>query len=68
MLTVTFAFVVATALLFLFASTRALGVVGVFILLCLSRWSSALSCSWGSCTTPSFAQAVRVDPQGSLAR
>ena len=35
MLSVTFAFVVATALLFLFASTRALGVVGAFILLCL---------------------------------
>ena len=35
MLTVTFAFVVATALLFLFASTRALGVVGVFVLLCI---------------------------------
>lgn len=35
MLSVTLAFVVATALLFLFASTRALGVVGVFILLCL---------------------------------
>jgi len=36
MLSVTFAFVVATALLFLFASTRALGVVGAFVLLCIS--------------------------------
>lgn len=36
MLTVTFAFVVATALLFLFASTRPLGVVGVFALLCIN--------------------------------
>lgn len=36
MLTVTFAFVVATALLLLFKQTRWMGVVGVFILLCLS--------------------------------
>jgi len=35
MFTVTVAFVVATALFFMFASTRALGIVGVFILLCL---------------------------------
>jgi len=36
MLTVTFAFVVATALFLLFKQTRWMGVVGVFILLCLS--------------------------------
>lgn len=36
MLTVTFAFVLATALFFLFRQTRALGVVGVFILFCIS--------------------------------
>jgi hypothetical protein len=36
LLTVTFAFVVATALLFLFASTRPLGVVAAFVGLCIS--------------------------------
>jgi len=36
MLTVTFAFVVATALFLLFKQTRWMGVVGVFVLLCLS--------------------------------
>ena len=36
MLTVTFAFVVATALFFLFRQTRWMGVVGVFVLLCIS--------------------------------
>jgi hypothetical protein len=36
MLTVTFAFVVATALFLVFKQTRWMGVVGVFILLCLS--------------------------------
>jgi hypothetical protein len=35
MLSVTFAFLVATALFLSFATTRALGVVGVFVLLCL---------------------------------
>ncbi|MGA7181612.1 MAG: hypothetical protein WBX11_18795 [Thiobacillaceae bacterium] len=33
MLTITFAFVVATALFFLFERTRWMGVVGVFVLL-----------------------------------
>ena len=36
MLTVTFAFVVATALFLFFKQTRWMGVVGVFVLLCLS--------------------------------
>jgi hypothetical protein len=36
MLTVSFAFVVATALFFLFRQTRWMGVVGVFILVCIS--------------------------------
>jgi len=36
MLTVTFAFVLATALFFLFRQTRWMGVVGVFILLCIN--------------------------------
>jgi len=36
MLTVCFAFVVATALFFLFRQTRWMGVVGVFVLLCIS--------------------------------
>jgi hypothetical protein len=36
MLTVTFAFVVATALFFLFERTRWMGVVGVFVLLCIN--------------------------------
>ena len=35
MLTITFAFVVATALFFLFDRTRWMGVVGVFVLLCI---------------------------------
>ena len=36
MLSVTFAFVVATALFFLFKQTRWMGVLGVFVLLCIS--------------------------------
>ena len=36
MLTVSFAFVLATALALAFKQTRALGVVGVFVLLCIS--------------------------------
>jgi hypothetical protein len=36
MLTVTFAFVVATALFFFFRQTRWMGVVGVFVLLCIN--------------------------------
>ena len=36
MLTVSFAFVLATALALAFKQTRALGVVGIFILLCIS--------------------------------
>ena len=36
MLTITFAFVVATALFFLFERTRWMGVVGVFVLLCIN--------------------------------
>ncbi len=36
MLTITFAFVVATSLFFLFERTRWLGVIGVFVLLCIS--------------------------------
>ncbi len=36
MLTVTFAFCVATALFFLFRQTRWMGVVGVFVLLCIN--------------------------------
>jgi hypothetical protein len=36
MLTITFAFVVATCLFLVFSQTRALGVVGVFILLCIN--------------------------------
>jgi hypothetical protein len=36
MLTITFAFVVATCLFLWFSQTRALGVVGVFILLCIN--------------------------------
>lgn len=36
MLTITFAFVVATCLFFLFERTRGLGVVGVFVLLCIN--------------------------------
>lgn len=35
MATVTFAFVVATALFFLFSQTRWMGVIGVFVLLCI---------------------------------
>ena len=35
MLTVTFAFVVATALLFAFPRTRWMAVVGIFVLLCI---------------------------------
>ena len=35
MLTITFAFVVATALFFLFDRTRWMGVIGVFVLLCI---------------------------------
>jgi hypothetical protein len=35
MLTVTFAFVVATLLFFCFERTRWMGVVGVFVLLCI---------------------------------
>lgn len=37
MLTVTFAFVVATALFLLFRPTRWMGVVGVIALLCISQ-------------------------------
>ena len=36
MLTVSFAFVVATALFLLFKQTRWMGVVGIFVLLCIS--------------------------------
>jgi len=36
MLTITFAFVVATALFFVFERTRGMGVVGVFVLLCIN--------------------------------
>ena len=36
MITVTFAFVVATALFFLFERTRWMGVIGVFVLLCIN--------------------------------
>lgn len=36
MLTITFAFVVATCLFFWFPQTRALGVVGIFVLLCIN--------------------------------
>lgn len=36
MLTITFAFVVATCLFFLFERTRWMGVVGVFVLLCIN--------------------------------
>lgn len=36
MLTITFAFVVATCLFFLFERTRGMGVIGVFVLLCIN--------------------------------
>ena len=36
MVTITFAFVVATTLFFLFERTRWMGVVGVFVLLCIN--------------------------------
>ena len=36
MLTITFAFVVATCLFFLFERTRWMGVIGVFVLLCIN--------------------------------
>ena len=36
MLTITFAFVVATGLFFVFERTRGMGVVGVFVLLCIN--------------------------------
>lgn len=36
MLTITFAFVVATALFFVFERTRGMGVIGVFVLLCIN--------------------------------
>lgn len=36
MLTITFAFVVATGLFFLFERTRGMGVIGVFVLLCIN--------------------------------
>lgn len=36
MLTITFAFVVATCLFFMFERTRGMGVIGVFVLLCIN--------------------------------
>lgn len=49
MLTISFAFVVATALFFLFERTRWMGVVGVFVLLCIHPLlfiGLSLLCGW----------------------
>lgn len=48
MLTITFAFVVATALFFVFERTRGMGVIGVFVLLtrCFSPGCSCLLGVW----------------------
>lgn len=69
MLTITFVFVVATALFFVFERTRGMGVVGVFVLLCINPLLfSGLFLIVGLAVYFIFYRRSKYDPPKSLPR
>lgn len=69
MLTITFAFVVATALFFVFERTRGMGVIGVFVLLCINPlFFSALFLLAGLAVYLIFYRRNKYDPPKPLPR
>ena len=69
MLTITFAFVVATALFFLFERTRWMGIVGVFVLLVINPlFFTGLFLLLGAAFYFTFTRSKKHGPTKSLPR